>query len=141
MRIIYATFPAGLGGGQLLHTETGVTILADRKYLHAQAVPGKKQGILPSEDFQRALSIELGLEKRGTFPSKIDSPYLDGSLPDYVVQEVEISEAIRRGLEGVVTFCQEHEKPKVLTTEDKPWVLELSSYFPEFRLNREFKEA
>ena len=139
MRVIYAIFPAGLSNGQLLHTETGVTILAEHKYFSAQKIPEKISGILPDEDFQRALNIELGEAGRGTFPSRL--AYLDGKSPDYVVREVDVSEAIGRGLAEAIRDSEQQKKPKVLTTKDKPWVLELISQFPEFKITRIFREV
>lgn len=143
MKIMYGYFMSGLGHGQFLHTETGVTIIEDQvdaKYIYAQFVKGEPWGPVGKKLYNKVLKAQVEIGK------SIDLAENETKYPldefKYTVKNILVSAAVSGGLEKVTQHSIEKKKPLTPTTQDESWVRELLSMFPQFEThNIEFKPS
>jgi len=131
MKVFHTFSPSGSGDAQVLHTEMGVTILDDSykcRYVYAQAIPNKPEGVIGKDVFRKGLEAKLARGERAVIQA---IPGYDDSI-NYHVREIQISDAVKEALDKIAAYSRDNNKPRNLTEEDRVWVMELVSQIPEY---------
>ncbi|MFH0949460.1 MAG: hypothetical protein V1802_03145 [Candidatus Aenigmatarchaeota archaeon] len=131
MKIIYGTFFSGLVRGQILHTETGVSILDDSyecKFLYAQKHPDSLAGPIGEDLFNRMLQAKIGANQSLELP--VDPKNKDSIM--YTLRNIPVSDTALKKFGEITEYCTKNRKTMELTGNDRKWFMELVSEFPEY---------